>query len=219
MLPGWKPIGSHPSPISAARATARGPPPASRIGIGAAAAMIGLSALPVPVAAGPSYGSRSTSPSIATGPARSNTWRMTATYSRSRVNGRAHGWPYQPSTSCGFDNPTPATTRPPPASRSIVARLTAAVVGGRAASWINPVASLMREVLAARNASGVRASAPYASADQTESNPSSSARCTSPTSSAAVRLDQVSRPSPSRTGDQRSRARTPRMFLPACMSR
>ncbi len=45
----------------------------------------------------------------------------------------------------------------------------AVAVGVRAPSCTTAVASLMRSVTAARYASGVSASAPYASLDQTES--------------------------------------------------
>ena len=62
----------------------------------------------------------------------------------------------------------PTITRPPPASASIVMACIASVAGGRAASCAIAVPSLMRSVNAARYASGDRASAPYASAVQTE---------------------------------------------------
>ena len=60
-------------------------------------------------------------------------------------------------------------TRPVPASDSRVANAIAVAAGVRAEIWTTPVASLIRSVAAARYASGVNASAPYASAVHTES--------------------------------------------------
>ena len=54
----------------------------------------------------------------------------------------------------------------------------AAAAGVRAASCMIPVPRRMRLVTAARYASGVTASEPYASAVHTESKPSRSASCT-----------------------------------------
>ena len=74
-------------------------------------------------------------------------------------------------------------TRPPPASASTVPTAIAAVAGGRAASCMMPVPSRMRLVNAARYASGVIASEPYASAVHTESKPRRSASSTFSTGS------------------------------------
>src|SRR5919106_4898168 len=92
-----------------------------------------------------------------------------------RQYGLPHGWPYQPSTICGPETPRPAITRWPPASASTVPAAIAAVAGGRAASCMMPVPRRIRFVSAARYASGVIASEPYASAVHTESKPSRSA--------------------------------------------
>src|SRR5919108_3879354 len=100
-----------------------------------------------------------------------------------RQYGLPHGWPYQPSTICGPETPRPAMTRLPPASASTVAAAIAADAGGRAASCMMPVPSRIRFVSAARYASGVMASVPYASAVHTESNPSRSASSTLSTGS------------------------------------
>src|SRR5207247_4419898 len=56
-----------------------------------------------------------------------------------RQYGRPHGWPYQPSTICGPETPSPAMTRPPPARASTVPAAIAAEAGGRAASCMMPV--------------------------------------------------------------------------------
>ena len=69
-------------------------------------------------------------------------------------------------------------TRPPPASASSVPTAIAADAGGRAASCMMPVPRRMRFVSAARYASGVIASEPYASAVHTESKPRRSASST-----------------------------------------
>jgi hypothetical protein len=57
----------------------------------------------------------------------------------------------------------------------------AAAVGVRADNWHTPVPSRIRWVAAPIQASGVRASEPYASAVQTESKPSRSACYTNST--------------------------------------
>src|SRR5438876_11486637 len=93
-----------------------------------------------------------------------------------RQYGLPHGWPYHPPTICGPDTPSPAITRWPPASASTVPAAIAAAAGVRAASCMMPVPRRMRFVSAARYASGVIASDPYASAVHTESKPSFSAR-------------------------------------------
>ncbi len=52
-------------------------------------------------------------PSAITGPSRATICRTIAMYSRIRASGLANGWPYQPSTTCGPDTPSPSTIRPP----------------------------------------------------------------------------------------------------------
>ena len=94
------------------------------------------------------------------GPSRRSAAWMIAIVSRNRVCGRAHGAPYQPSTTCGPDRPRPMIVRLPPASASTVAIAIAVAVGVRALIWMMPVARRMREVLAARYASGLIASEP-----------------------------------------------------------
>ena len=64
--------------------------------------------------------------------------------------------------------------RPPDRWSSVTAAI-AVAAGVRAESWTIPVPRRMRSVWAPHQASGVSASEPYASADQTESNPSRSA--------------------------------------------
>ena len=73
----------------------------------------------------------------------------------------------------------PTIMRPPPASASTVIACMPSIAGGRPASCTTAVPSLMRSVVAAIAASGVIASAPYASAVHTEWKPSRSASCTS----------------------------------------
>ncbi len=96
------------------------------------------------------------------------------TYSRVRASGLGYGWPYQPSTTCGPDAPRPSTNRPPERWSSVSA-LIAVAVGVRADICTMLVPSRIRLVEEPHQASGVKASEPYASAVHTESNPSSSA--------------------------------------------
>src|SRR5690625_400105 len=102
---------------------------------------------------------------------------MMSTYSRVRANGRAYGWPYQPSTTCGPDTPNPRMNRPPDRWSSVSAAM-AVAVGVRADIWVMAVPSLIRSVLLPHQASGVKQSEPYASELQTESNPNDSAAAT-----------------------------------------
>ena len=64
--------------------------------------------------------------------------------------------------------------RPPERWSSVIAAI-AVAAGVRAESWTMPVPRRMRSVCAPHQASGVRASEPYASAVHTESKPSRSA--------------------------------------------
>ena len=93
---------------------------------------------------------------------------MIETYSRVRARGFENGWPYQPSTTCGPDTPSPRIRRP--LERwSRVSACIAVAAGVRAESCTTAVPSLMREVWAPIQASGVKASEPHASAVHTES--------------------------------------------------
>ncbi len=95
-------------------------------------------------------------------------------YSRVRASGFSNFIPYQPSTTCGPETPSPSTKRPPERWSSVIADI-AVIVGWRAEICVMPVPSLTRLVCAPHQASGVRPSEPYASAVQIESSPSSSA--------------------------------------------
>ena len=71
--------------------------------------------------------------------------RTMSTYSRVRARGFGYGWPYQPSTTCGPDAPSPSTIRPPE-RWSRVSALIAVAVGVRAAIWTMLVPSRIRLV-------------------------------------------------------------------------
>src|SRR5207249_3588226 len=49
---------------------------------------------------------------LVSGSARRSTERTMSTTSRVRSSGRANGWPYHPSTTCGPETPKPRITRP-----------------------------------------------------------------------------------------------------------
>ena len=72
-------------------------------------------------------------PRIRTGASRANTRRMISMYSRRRVSGLAYDAPYQPSTTCGPEGPSPTMKRPPESWSSDIAVI-AAIVGVRAGS-------------------------------------------------------------------------------------
>ena len=91
-----------------------------------------------------------------------------STYSRVREIGLANGWPYQPSTTCGPETPSPRIMRPSDRWSSVSACM-AVEAGVRAAIWQMAVPSLMCEVCAPIQASGVKQSEPQASAVQIES--------------------------------------------------
>jgi hypothetical protein len=95
-------------------------------------------------------------------------------YSRVRASGFANGIPYQPSTTCGPETPSPRMNLPFE-RRSIVIAAIAVAAGWRADIWTIAVPSFSRSVEEPHHASGVRQSEPYASAVQIESNPSRSA--------------------------------------------
>src|SRR5688572_14349314 len=85
--------------------------------------------------------------------------------------------PCQPSITCGPLTPSPRRKRP----QDIEARLIAVIAtsaGVRVPACMIPAPRWMREVRAARNASGVTASWPQASADHTQSTPRRSASTT-----------------------------------------
>jgi hypothetical protein len=103
--------------------------------------------------------------------------RTILTYSRVRASGFSNGRPYQPSTTCGPDTPTPRMKRPPERWSIVIAAI-AAAAGWRADICMIAVPSLTLVVFAPHHASGVSTSDPYASAVQIESNPSRSASAT-----------------------------------------
>ena len=84
---------------------------------------------------------------------------MMSRYSRVRASGLANGWPYQPSTTCGPETPSPRMKRPPERWSSVIAAI-AVAAGVRADIWMIAVPSLMRSVWAPYQASGVSASEP-----------------------------------------------------------
>ena len=89
----------------------------------------------------------------------------------------ANGSPYQPSTTCGPDTPSPSTKRPSLRWSSVIAAI-AAAVGRRALICMIAVPSRTVFVCEPHQASGVSTSQPYASEVQTESKPSRSASMT-----------------------------------------
>ena len=91
-----------------------------------------------------------------------------------RASGFSNGIPYQPSTTCGPDTPSPRMKRPPERWSSDIAAI-AVAAGWRADICTIAVPSLIRSVFAPHQASGVRPSEPYASAVKIESKPISSA--------------------------------------------
>ena len=101
--------------------------------------VIGLQRLAQPDAR-PGGGAGSAGPRCVTGSSRASTLRMMSMYSRVRASGLANDWPYQPSTTCGPDTPSPSTNRPPD-RWSIVSAAMAVAVGVRADSWMRSVPS------------------------------------------------------------------------------
>ena len=91
-----------------------------------------------------------------------------STYSRVRASGFENGWPYQPSTTCGPDTPSPRIRRPRERWSSVSAAI-AVAAGVRALICTIAVPSRIRDVCAPIHASGVKASEPQASAVHTES--------------------------------------------------
>lgn len=75
-------------------------------------------------------------------------------YSRVRASGLAKRWPYQPSTTCGPDTPSPRMWRPPDRWSNVKAAI-AQAVGVRADSCTTEVPSRTREVDEPHQASGV----------------------------------------------------------------
>ena len=116
-----------------------------------------FSGLPSPM---PSLHGRSyCSPWNSTGSSRAIAWRKIWIHSRVRSSGFVNGCPYQPSTTCGPDTPTPRISRPLEMWSSVSAVI-AAQVGVRAEICITPVPSRIRFVEAAIAASGVKQSDP-----------------------------------------------------------
>src|SRR4051794_18177518 len=103
---------------------------------------------------------------------------MIDTYSRVRASGLSNGWPYQPSTTCGPDTPSPSTNRPPDRWSRVRACM-AQAAGERADSCATEVPSRTDDVLDPHQDSGVNAAEPHNSAAKTESNPACSAASTS----------------------------------------
>src|SRR5215212_2695826 len=103
---------------------------------------------------------------------------MIDTYSLVLARGLPNGAPYQPSTTCGPDTPSPSTNRPPD-RWSTVSACIAQAAGDRADNCATDVPSRTREVDEPHHASGVNASDPHASAANTASKPASSAAVTS----------------------------------------
>ena len=126
-----------------------------------------------------------------------------STYSRVRASGRGYSSPYQPSTTCGPDAPSPRMKRPFERWSSVIAAI-AIAVGVRAEIWQIDVPSLMRSVAAPHHASGVSASEPYASAVQHESKPSFSAAASPSGTPAGGPAPQYPIMYPSFTGPHRS---------------
>ena len=95
-------------------------------------------------------------------------------YSRVRASGFLNGIPYQPSTTCGPDTPSPRMKRPPERWSIVIADI-AVIAGCRADICVIAVPSFNFDVSEPHQASGVSPSEPYASAVQIESKPSFSA--------------------------------------------
>ena len=85
--------------------------------------------------------------------------RTISTYSRVLANGFGYGCPYQPSTTCGPEAPSPSRNRPPDRWSIVIAAM-AMAAGVRAESWQIEVPRPMRSVAAPHQASGVSASDP-----------------------------------------------------------
>ena len=80
-------------------------------------------------------------------------------YSRIRASGLANDWPYQPSTTCGPETPSPRIIRPPLRWSSVIAAI-AVAAGVRAEICTIAVPSLICSVAAPHQASGISASDP-----------------------------------------------------------
>ena len=103
--------------------------------------------------------------------------RTISTISRMRCTGRSKRMPCQPSMTWGPLTPSPSTKRPLDMEARLIAVI-ATRAGVRVPAWMIPVPRRMREVRAAMKASGVTASWPQASADQTSWTPRRSASVT-----------------------------------------
>ena len=85
--------------------------------------------------------------------------RTIFTYSRVRASGFANGLPYQPSTTCGPDTPSPRMKRPPERWSIVIAAI-AAAAGWRADICMIAVPSRTFFVFEPHQASGVSTSDP-----------------------------------------------------------
>jgi hypothetical protein len=103
--------------------------------------------------------------------------RTISIVSRMRPSGWANGTPCKPSITWGPDAPRPRMNLLPE-MRASVRAVIAVMAGVRAPSCMIPDASWMRSVRPARNASGVAASLPHASAVQHTATPIRSASTT-----------------------------------------
>ncbi len=99
---------------------------------------------------------------------------MICTVSLVACSGAVNRIPCQPSITCGPLTPSPSRNRPPDSACSDSADM-ASSAGLRAPIWAMPDPSRIRLVCAARNASGVSASWPQASAVHAEAAPRASA--------------------------------------------
>ena len=113
--------------------------------------------------------------------------------SRMRWIGLRNGTPCQPSTTCGPLAPRPSTKRPCDIDASVIAVI-ARLAGVRATACMMPAPSLMRDVFAARYASGVAASCPHDSADHAKSTPRRSASTANVESSSQSSLPVIPKP-------------------------
>ena len=126
--------------------------------------------------------------------------------SRVIPSGELNRTPCQPSMTWGPLVPSPSRNRPPDSACIDIADI-ASSAGVRAPTCAIPVASRIRLVFAARNASGVKASYPQASATHTESAPRRSASTTKVRSSSSIPLTATpTRMPPSVPGRRPTRA-------------
>src|SRR3954453_13953567 len=121
--------------------------------------MDAFSGLPSPVGSSPLFGHAEGPPSIETGPLRAQMSRRIWMYSRVRANGFANGIPYQPSTTCGPETPSPRMKRPPERGSIVIADI-AVIAGWRADICVIAVPSFRFDVWEPHHVSGVSPSDP-----------------------------------------------------------